>query len=217
MSHLTLETLARIADGPETDDEAAHLAACPDCRTELDALRAQIAALGALTPPAAPESVWRGVEARLRDEREPATIPLPRRSRRAAWLPRAAAAAVVFLAGTLVGARVGGAPPEVAAPDSAATTEVAATAAADPVEALRDAESLYAAALARYMAERGPSDPELDPVRRLAALESIILTAREALAESPDDAVIGGYYRTAVAQREAIMSQVQLTESEVWY
>jgi len=217
MSHLTLETLARIADGPPTEDEAAHLAACPDCRAELDALRAQIAALGALTPLAAPESVWHRVEARLLAESEATTIPLPRRSWRAAWLPRAAAAAVVFLAGPLVGARLGGGPPEVGTPDSAAPSEVRALPAADPVEVLREAESLYAVALARYMAERGPSDPELDPVRRLAALESIILTAREALAESPDDAVIGGYYRTAVAQREAIMSQVQLAESEVWY
>ena len=206
MSHLTLETLARIADGHRTADEAAHLAACSDCRTELDALRAQVAALGALPPPAAPESVWHGIEARLRAGNGPATIALPRRSRRAVWLPRAAAASAVFLAGTLVGARLGG-----------GSTEVAAPPAADPVAELRDAEGLYAAALARYMAERSPGDPELDPMRRLAALESIILTAREALAETPDDAVIGGYYRTAVAQREAIMSQVQLTESEVWY
>ena len=217
MSHLTLETLARIADGHRTADEAAHLAACSDCRTELDALRAQVAALGALPPPAAPESVWHGIEARLRAGNGPATIALPRRSRRAVWLPRAAAASAVFLAGTLVGARLGGGSTEVAAPGSAALSEVAAPPAADPVAELRDAEGLYAAALARYMAERSPGDPELDPMRRLAALESIILTAREALAETPDDAVIGGYYRTAVAQREAIMSQVQLTESEVWY
>ena len=217
MPHLTLETLARIADGPTTGDEAAHLAACSDCCAELEMLRAQIAALGALTPPPAPESVWRGVEARLRAEPLQPMAETGGRSLHSGWLLRAAAAAALFLAGTLTGAQLGSGVPEVARPDAEIPAETAGVPAADPGDALRDAERLYATALARYMAERGADDPELDPMRRLAALESIILTAREALDETPDDAVIAGYYRTAMAQREALISQVQLTESEVWF
>src|SRR5688572_13651317 len=136
MSHLTLEILARIADGPTTGDEAAHLAACSDCRADLEMLYAQISALGALTPPPAPESVWRGVEARLRAEPLQPMAATGGRSFRAPWLLRAAAAAALFLAGTLTGAHLGGGVPEVARSDAEIPAETAGVPAADPGDAL---------------------------------------------------------------------------------
>jgi hypothetical protein len=108
-------------------------------------------------------------------------------------------------------------PATVARGGNATTSEVFPVVSSDPARTLREAENLYAAALARYMAAGAGSQAELDPMRRLAALESIILTTRAALDESPEDAVIAGYHRTALVQREALLSQVQLADSEVWF
>ncbi|HUP21100.1 MAG TPA: hypothetical protein VM778_14280, partial [Gemmatimonadota bacterium] len=115
MRHLNAETLARIADGPTTEAEAAHLGACDACRAEVAAYRAQGSALGALPDPSAPPEVWAGLETRLGGLREnPAARPLLARLPRPAL--QAAAAVVLFAAGALAGARAGGGGP--AAPDA---------------------------------------------------------------------------------------------------
>jgi hypothetical protein len=215
MFHLDLETLARIADGPADEAEAAHLEGCSECRADLVALREQTTALGALTPPPVPDTVWRRVERRLRSDSIP--IAAPRRARIGPWLLRAAAALALFLAGAAAGASFDREPATVARGGDATMSKAVPVVSSDPARTLREAENLYAAALARYMAEGGGSQAELDPMRRLAALESIILTTRAALDESPEDAVIAGYHRTALVQREALLSQVQLADSEVWF
>jgi hypothetical protein len=101
--HLTLEALARLVDEPPAPAEAAHLRDCLVCRRELAGLREQtasLAALGGVPSPAA----WEELCARL--EEEGLVRAAPRRTRFGAYRPqaRAAAAAVLFLAGGASGA-----------------------------------------------------------------------------------------------------------------
>jgi hypothetical protein len=245
MSHLTLETLARLIDEAPDPTETGHLDICPQCRAELEALRADAAALHAL-PDAEPSiAQWVRLEQRL--EREG----LMRRNWR--WQPialRAAAAIVIFVLGGVAAALVmrptdtqyltatdtPARPvveqpvtmpaPEVTlagselapAPVTAAPAVVAVQPARTPDEAaarLRTAESDYLAALARFAELSGRVD-EGDPLARLAALESIVATTRAALGRAPADPVINGYHLTAVAQRDALLRQVSAS-GQTWY
>jgi hypothetical protein len=123
MLHLTLETIARLIDDAPNADEAAHLASCDVCRSELDAMRQQTFALTNLGDSKPPRESWSALEKRLEREgliaREsheaseahglvPARIP-----RKTPWhfnsAPmRAAAAILIFLLGGLAGAWVRG-------------------------------------------------------------------------------------------------------------
>jgi hypothetical protein len=75
---------------------------------------------------------------------------------------------------------------------------------------------MYLEALTRY-AELASQAESGDPVARLAALQSIILTTQAALNETPTDPVINGYHLTALAQRDATLRQVALASGEQWY
>jgi hypothetical protein len=74
---------------------------------------------------------------------------------------------------------------------------------------------MYLAALTRYATrlERGAGDP----IARLAALQSIVMTTQAALNQSPTDPVINGYHLTALAQRDATLKQVAATSSDRWH
>ncbi len=110
--HVLGERLGAFLDGelPQAEAEAvrSHLAACPACRTDADALGQAGALLrGAVAaePAPDPEVVWRAVRARLQTE-TPAGAPVPVRARwrPPVWLawPRPivwAAAALVLAAG----------------------------------------------------------------------------------------------------------------------
>ena len=101
MSHLTLETLARLIDESPDPTEAGHLDICEHCRDELEALRADSAALHALPDPDPSIAQWMRLEQRL--EREG----LMRRTWR--WQPtalRMAAAVVIFVLGGVSAALV---------------------------------------------------------------------------------------------------------------
>lgn len=294
MSHLNGEALARLADEAPTPLEAAHLAECSACCSELDAIRGDVRALGALGAIEPPEHAWPALEERLLTEG------LVRRTRRrsAAWA-RLAAALALFLTGTLAGfawrsatlpaapavaaaSEDTGAPeralpptPERAAPETdtppdaaparaagvAAPQLVAAAPAAradDPEPAaaapgrqeemparepritgpadpdarpasptprtaqeaailLREAEGMYLDALARYAQLAGNAGEPGDPLARLAALEGIVLTTREALGRAPADPIINGYHMTALAQREATLQQIAATTRNPWF
>src|SRR5918996_4514447 len=137
MFHLDLETLARITDEPADEAETAHLEACSECRAELVALREQATALGALTPPPVPDTVWRRIETRLRSD----AIPLGARPRAriGPWLLRAAAALALFLAGAAAGAMFDREPATVARGGDATTSEVVPVVSSDPARTLREA------------------------------------------------------------------------------
>ncbi len=251
MSHLTPETLARLIEEAPEPTEAEHLDRCTDCRAELEAMRADVAALNMLPDPEPSAAQWLRLEQRL--EREG----LLRRSTR--WQPVALRMAAAFVMFALGGAstalvmrptstqQLAGndptltvqQPQQVPALVSPATTITDSNSAAEepvlvatrpapaaaaplpprtPQEAaalLRTAESAYLAALGRY-ADLSGGGEEIDPLARLAALESIVATTRAALGNAPADPVINGYHLTAVAQRDALLRQVSAS-GQTWY
>jgi hypothetical protein len=100
MSHLTLETIARLVDAPATGDENAHLETCAACRRELEDMRADAVALAALPALEPPAGEWAALEARL--AAEGLLRGRPRMTWRAAAL-RSAAAIVLFVLGAAAG------------------------------------------------------------------------------------------------------------------
>jgi hypothetical protein len=81
---------------------------------------------------------------------------------------------------------------------------------------LRQAEDLYLAALTRY-AELATQAETGDPVSRLAALQSIVMTTQAALNQTPTDPVINGYHLTALSHRDAALRQVAAATGDRWY
>jgi len=240
MSHLTLETLARLVDDAPDPTEAGHLDICELCRTELEALRADAAALRMLPDPEPPIVAWLTLEQRLKREG------LMRRASWPATVMRIAAVFIIFVLGSVVGAlfvrqqtgQVATATPEhTASPETRRSTvafrpetiapapgpSVAMTSAAprpartaqEASTQLRDAELAYLAALSRYSDLSGKTETG-DPLARLAALESIVATTRAALGQAPADPVINGYHLTAVAQRDATLRQLAAS-GKTWY
>jgi hypothetical protein len=108
MQHLTCEELARLVDEPPLPHEAAHVRDCLVCRRELDEMREQTLALGALDDPALPPGGWAALEAALRDEGLISTA-APSRGWGGGWMEgrpllRMAAALALFLLGGAAGA-----------------------------------------------------------------------------------------------------------------
>jgi hypothetical protein len=271
MQHLTCEELARLVDEPPLPHEAAHVRDCLVCRRELDEMREQTVALGALADPELPPGGWAALEAALRDE---GLISASAPARAGGWgwregrpLLRMAAALALFLLGGAAGAalwsnrsgarlasvettqgapvvvhpsaaaplRVAG-PAEVAvapgavevqgAPATPAGARLASTGSAprpapvDPVvrqaeRELAEAEGAYLAALQRYAAIADPASGA-DPVTRMAALERMISTTREALERNPGDPVINGYHLAAVRERDALSRQLAAADKD-WF
>lgn len=277
MSHLTLETIARIVDEAPSAEEAVHLDACAVCRGELEAMREDVQSLSMLPDMAPPPDSWTELEGRLEAEglivRRHRFVSFPR-------LAYAAAALVLFLAGSIAGrllvtpsVQVVQAPtpadnetvrtPVTAGPQVAAQTEPTEREpapqtepprqAADPVDTpvdtpvvtpraapgvtlasqvfgnagqprtleeaatlLRQTEELYLIALTRYAELATQAEPG-DPVSRLAALQSIVMTTQAALSQAPADPVINGYHLTALAQRDATLLQVAAASDDRWY
>jgi len=223
MSHLPPERLAALTDEPPTAVELGHLASCELCAHERAAYES-LRALSAIeqTRIGTPLTSWDSLAPALRAD---GTIDtgewrVARRERRLqnAWL-QAAAAVLLLLGGVAYGrysART------LVAAGGASTAEVSATslatgapAAFENVDEARAAkaqyELLYQSA-AMYLAEHdtteyGPTSPAA--IRhRLATLDEVGATVRQALSESPADPVINGYYLTTLGQREATLRQL---------
>jgi hypothetical protein len=113
MSHLSLETIARLVDEQPSALDSAHLDACAKCRAELVSMREDVASLAALPDMTPSPDAWRDIEARLEAEgllRAKRDI-IPIRSRSYVPLARAAAVAVIFVGGALVGRTMASAGP----------------------------------------------------------------------------------------------------------
>ncbi len=229
MPHLSIETLARLVEESADSHEAEHLEACELCRNELEGLRADAAELSRLPEIEPPSTQWLALEQRL--TAEGLLRPQPRAwQRNRAWarpLLQMAAAVLIFIAGSYAAPFVARVSPTFTTRQIAdagqgtrtvstvANTSPAANA-QDAALAVRDAEQIYLSALTRY-AELAGRTETTNPVARLAALESIVLTTRAALGQAPADPVINGYHLTALAQREATIKQLASKSKETWF
>lgn len=297
MSHLNLETIARLVEDEPDGIEAAHLASCSECRTQLDAMIEDVHALAMLPDMAAAPDNWDALERRLTGEG--LIRPAAHGFNGTARMMQIAAALVLFLGGAMAGrmtaeevgpatmavvpdsrpdrnvgdapqsvatARADGTPqdmsaqsPEQARADMAregmsreglsqegvapaglapagvtpqdvrlpeprrdmtfasngGTNRQGPRSMAEATEFLRSTEALYLEALTRY-AELASQAESGDPVARLAALQSIIMTTQAALNETPTDPVINGYHLTALAQRDATLRQVALAGQPIY-
>jgi len=199
MLHLHTERLAELGDDIPTVEEAAHLAACPHCAHERVAYQALVAmAIAEREPFGLPLTRWDAIAAALLLMTGGAM--LGRMSMGAGALPGAdrqiATAAPVG----------GGAAKVLPAADSSTFASIE-----DARAAQRRSEALYqqaAAFLARVDTTGIGSGSPVAYHSRLAALDRVISTTREAMREAPHDPVINGYYLTTLGQREATLRQL---------
>jgi hypothetical protein len=206
MEHLSLETLARLVDDEAGPDEAEHLAVCARCARELVALREQTGALGGLPELMPPKGDWQVLEARLRSEGlvgSPGMFQKLGLARTPGWM-RSAAAVVIFLTGTGVGAVVAsGTAADLMGPSiaEAGTVEEAAS-------AMRVAEEEYVTAFTRYrelLTQGGGETLVGDPMSRYVALESLVSVSQAAVRQAPADPFLNGILTSALAERNAMV------------
>jgi hypothetical protein len=204
MEHLTVETLARLVDEAPGTEEVEHLALCESCSAELAAFREQTEALAGLPEILPPLGDWKVLEARLRSEGLVGGQSLTRKlglARTPAWMP-AAAAVVLFLGGTALGAGLTARGAEAGAGQAlaqTATVEEAAT-------AVRVAEQEYVSAVSRYrelLGRGGVDAAAADPFSRYAALEHLVSVSQAAVRQAPGDPFLNGFLASALAERDA--------------
>jgi hypothetical protein len=222
MQHLMIETLARLVDETAAPEEAHHIEQCDECRAELEAMRADRAALAGLPMIEPPPTEWPDLEVKLLEEglirRRPTGWRFPA-LRTAASVALFAGGLAVGVAWTRAGATGGGSVTGVANARAPSPVVIAASEPGTPEETVmlyRQAEALYLDMLAR-VAELENGEQAVDPVTRLAALESIAAITRSALDQAPADPVLNGYHLTALAQREATLRQIAASKPGRWF
>ena len=226
MGHLNPESLARLVDEAPQPEESEHLAACRACSAELEALRGQTRALGSLPEIRPPLGDWDVLEARLRSEgliEAPGLLSRLTLAQTPPWM-RAAAAAALFLGGTLVGAGAaadGG--PLAGMFGGAEDPDAFAHAASldDAASAVRVAEQGYVSALSRYrqlMESDGGGDEASigDPRSRYAALEVLLAASQAAVRQAPADPFLNGLLASTLAEREATLRRIS-NRSGNWF
>jgi predicted anti-sigma-YlaC factor YlaD len=227
MSHLSLETIARLVDEAPNVLERDHLVACEACRRELENMRADLAVLAGLGTIEPPAIQWPAIEGRLAREGLLRGFARPR----GRALMRAAAAVLIFAMGSLAGAAWAGGSPLVTdiGRTASTATEGSPLAAAllagrkpqnrgDAVRYVTEAEAVYLDAVGVLTdLERRAGFDANDPYARLAALEGILSITRTALGQAPADPVLNGYHATAAAQREAILRSIGTRTRGSWF
>jgi hypothetical protein len=228
MPHLDPERLSALHEDPPTIDERAHLAECADCRAERDAFAAlaelalvegtrghpDIIQIGNL--PVAPMTSWESLRPQLIAEgllTQSAVEgsrgfggPVP--SARRSWLaPWRAAAAVALMAGSAVLGRVT-APTTLDRVSLASIADTAFHSPADAQAALVRAQALYESA-SGWLAVNDTTTHSSEVYRaRLAALDDMVATSREALRAAPTDPVLNQYFLSASSARAATLRQL---------
>ncbi len=226
MQHLHTERLAALADDIPTPDEAAHLATCDVCAHERSAYQALVAMAHAEREPfGLPLTRWDAIAAEL--AAQPAHLPVRAGGRRSnAWMLRIAAGVLLVAGGAMAGRMSAGKGPLPAASQVAASASPIATQA---VASRTDADSVFfgsvdearaaqqrseliyqqaAAFLARFDSTTAPDESPVAYRSRLAALDRVLSTTRDAMRDAPHDPVINGYYLTTLGQREATLRQI---------
>lgn len=226
MQHLHTERLAALGDDLPTAEEAGHLAACAACAHEVTAYQTLVAMAHAEREPfGLPLTRWESIVASLATKTPDVRDVPARRSNQ--WMLQIAAGILLVAGGAMAGRASTGLSPLPSADKTIAATPAANTG-ARPVARLdgdsatfataeearaaqQRAEFMYQQATA-YLARvdtTGAGDPSPVAYRsRLAALDRVLSTTRDALREAPHDPVINGYYLTTLGQREATLRQL---------
>jgi hypothetical protein len=230
MSHLSTERLAALGDEAPTPAEAAHLVACEVCAREHAAYRALVTMAhderGAIGIPLSRFDSIASALAADQPQVAPASRVVPDHNPTARHFlrtPMRAAAGFLLLAGGVAAGRMSAGASlfpkmEVGAPSVATNTTRAASSDSASFASIEEArvaqlhsEALYQQAAA-FLAEHdttGAGDGSPVAYRsRLAALDQVISTTREAMRQAPHDPVINGYYLTTLGQREATLRQL---------
>jgi len=217
MEHVKPERLALLVDEPPEPDETAHLESCDRCSLELEALREQTRALGALPELLPPRGDWEELSARLRSEgllRDPGLLERLGFTKTPNWM-RVAASVLLFASGVVTGVGWTGRSPAGAGTGGALPPERLEQA----VSAVRTAEQAYVEAMTRYreLAARTGGMPETaDPLGRYAALEHLVLVSQAALRQAPEDPFLNGLLTSAIAERDAAARLVSASAEE-WF
>jgi hypothetical protein len=222
MLHLHTERLAALGDDLPTPDEAAHLAGCDACARERHAYQVLVAMAHAEREPfGLPLTRWDSISAALDKSVDPVELrPPARRSNR--WMLQIAAGLLLVATGAVAG-RMSGTQPlpgGLASVTSRGVTQVASRpdpdstffASVDEARAAEQrSEAVYQRAAAFLAQHDSSGTANGSPVAirsRLAALDNVISTTREAMRHAPHDPVINGYYLTTLGQREATLRQI---------
>ena len=233
MSHLPPERLAALPDEPPTAAEAAHLESCERCAREwsaFDGLRALAGSEQARI--GLPLTRWETLAPALHAEQLIASDGPVRDTLRAVrgsvrsgrgWL-QAAAAILLVATGVALGRLSDGREPLPLSETERTAAVSDSIRAGDAIPTFRSVEEarlarsryeqMYQTA-ALYLAEHDTAtytpDSPAAMRRRLATLDQVSETVREALHDSPYDPVINGYYLTTLGEREATLRQLNTT------
>ncbi|MEO7455479.1 MAG: hypothetical protein ABIY52_04405 [Gemmatimonadaceae bacterium] len=224
MQHLPTDRLAELGEDIPTPDEAAHLAVCAACAHERAAFQSLVAMAHAEREPfGLPLTRWDAIAAEL--AAQPVAQPAPVAPRRQnAGLLRIAAGFLLVVGGAIAGRVSAGAGPlpgaRLAGGSPFATLTASANTNADSVffatadearAAQQRSEMIYQQAASFLSKFDSTGSAPQSPVAyrsRLAALDQMLSTTRDAMREAPHDPVINGYYLTTLGQREATLRQI---------
>lgn len=228
MEHLSPDTLARLVDEAPDEGERAHLEACDDCAAELALVRATTEALGRLPDVRPPRGDWEVLEARLVSEglvRHEGGL-RSTLARTPGWM-RGAAAVLLFLAGTGVGAAfdrtgIGPTAATLETNDAASLVSLESGSVDEAAEVVRRAERVFVDAMVRYhqmVAAEGGDDVAVDAQRRYAALEYFLAAGEAAVREAPTDPFMNGLLASVRAERQAARAAAlrQASRTQDWY
>lgn len=237
MQHLSTDRLAALGDEQPTPDEVAHLASCEACARERWAYSSLVAMAhaeqGAI---GLPLTRWDDLARTLHAELPAATpttarpftpdvVDIAARRRPGRWPLQAAAGLLLLAGGAMLGRASAGAPflpaadgtatvatsTSVVSPSGQPASESSFTSVADARAAQQRYELLYQQAAA-FLAQHDTAGlGQGSPVAyrsRLAALDQVITTTRDAMRDAPHDPVINSYYLTTLGQREATLRQL---------
>jgi hypothetical protein len=228
MSHLSTDRLAALGDDQPTPAEVTHLASCAECARERGAYQTLVAMAHAERAPLGlPLTRWESIASALAAEQAPLLVRRSVTPRSTRWPLQVAAGLLLVAGGAMVGRMsvVTAPPSSVAAPGATASVPVGTSPnerlAAESVFASVDdaraaqarSEQLYQQAAA-FLAQHDSSGAGEGPVAyrsRLAALDRVLSTTRQAMRDAPHDPVINGYYLTTIGQREATLRQLNTT------
>ena len=202
MEHMNLEWLAELADREPTSEERRLLEENPDLLDELLALQDQTESLGQLPSLRPPRGDWAALEARLMSEglihsRKNNWLTLPHTTN---WM-KVAAAAALFMGGTLTGAALNGGPLGGFVDPAASMTTLA-----QAERAVESSERQYMNSLVRYreLSAGGRELTSLDnPRERSAALDLLVRASQSALRQAPDDPFINLFLVNTLAEQRA--------------